>query len=464
MKKNAWTPSSWRSKPIAQQPHYPDPTLLHRTETELRAKPPLVFAAEIEQLNQALARVAEGKAFLLQGGDCAESFAEFNAAKIEDTCKILLQMAVVLTFAGSCPVVKVARLAGQFAKPRSSDSEVIDGIALPSYRGDMINDIDFTPTARTPDPRRLEQAYNQSAVTLNLLRAYTKGGLGDLFQVHRWNLEFVKDSPLGEKYRHLADRIGEALAFMEACGLRMTDRAIIRETTLYTSHEALLLNYEEALTRLHPHNGGWYDCSAHMIWVGDRTRQIDQAHIEFVRGIRNPIGLKVGPSLNADDLGRLIDILNPDNQPGRLTLIIRMGADKIAAKLPPLIRHVQREGYHVIWSCDPMHGNTISTTSGIKTRPFNQILAEVHQFFDMHHAAGTYPGGIHCEMTGQNVTECVGGAEAITEQGLADKYITRCDPRLNAKQSLELAFLISDFLKKTRQQNEQWLNRTNLPA
>lgn len=447
---NKWTPTSWRSKPISQQPRYPHPAALQQTEAELRVGPPLVFADEIDKLNQALARVAEGQAFLLQGGDCAESFAEFNAAKIEDTCKILLQMAVVLTFAGSCPVVKVARLAGQFAKPRSSDCERINGVELPSYRGDMVNDIDFTSSARTPDPRRLVQAYNQAAITLNLLRAYTKGGLGDLYQVHQWNLEFVKDSHLGEKYQHLADRISEALAFMEACGIDMHDRATIRETTLYTSHEALLLNYEEALTRQHQCSGEWYNCSAHMVWIGDRTRQLDQAHIEFMRGIRNPIGLKIGPSLEPETLLRLIEVLNPTNTPGRLTLIIRMGAEQVANKLPALIRPVQREGFKVIWSSDPMHGNTVKTASGIKTRFFNQILAEVRDFFEIHYAEGSYPGGIHCEMTGQNVTECVGGAEAITEQGLSAKYFTRCDPRLNAKQSLELAFLISDFLKKTR--------------
>ncbi len=447
---NKWNLTSWRNKPITQQPDYPDLPALQHVESKLGAGPPLVFANEIENLNQALARVAKGQAFLVQGGDCAESFAEFNAAKIEDTCKILLQMAVVLTFAGSCPVVKVGRLAGQFAKPRSANTETINGVELPSYRGDMVNDSAFTPAARTPDPQRLLQAYNQSAITHNLLRAYTKGGLGDLHQVHQWNLEFVKDSPLGEKYQNLADRIGQALAFMEACGINMHDRASIRETTVYTSHEGLLLNYEEALTRQDKGAGHWYNCSAHMIWVGDRTRQLDHAHVEFVRGIRNPIGVKVGPSLEPEGLLRLIEVLNPKNKPGRLTLIIRMGANNIANKLPALIRYVQREGYAVIWSSDPMHGNTVTTSLGVKTRSFNQILAEVRDFFEIHHAEGTYPGGIHCEMTGQDVTECIGGAQAITEQGLADKYITRCDPRLNARQSLELAFLISDFLKKAQ--------------
>jgi 3-deoxy-7-phosphoheptulonate synthase len=445
-----WDLATWRSKPITQQPDYPDPVALQQIEAELGGKPPLVFANEIESLNRALARVAQGQAFLLQGGDCAESFAEFDADKIKDTCKVLLQMAVVLTFAGSCPVVKVGRFAGQFAKPRSTHTETIGGVELPIYQGDMVNDVAFTAAARTPDPQRLLQSYNQSAITLNLLRAYTKGGLGDLHQVHQWNLEFVKDSPLGERYRNLADRIGEALAFMEACGINVHDHADIRETTVYTSHEALLLNYEQALTQQDGSTGRWYDCSAHMIWIGDRTRQLDHAHIEFVRGIRNPIGVKVGPSLEPDGLLRLIEMLNPRNEPGRLTLIIRLGAEQVARKLPPLIRRVQREGCSVVWCSDPMHGNTVRTSSGVKTRSFDQILAEVRDFFEVHHAEGTYPGGLHCEMTGQDVTECIGGAQAITEQGLADEYVTRCDPRLNAQQSLELAFLISDLLKRTR--------------
>ena len=447
---NKWTPTTWRDKPILQQPIYPNLADLHQVEAELKDRPPLVFASEIENLNQALARVSKGESFLLQGGDCAESFDEFSAAKIEDTCKVLLQMAVVLTFAGSCPVVKVGRLAGQFAKPRSANTETINGVELPSYRGDMVNDIAFTTEARTPDPQRLLQAYNQSAVTLNLLRAYTKGGLGDLHQVHQWNLEFVKDGRLVEKYQNMADRISEALAFMEACGVNVHDRASIKETTVYTSHEALLLNYEEALTVQDHNSGPWYDTSAHMIWIGDRTRQADHAHIEYARGIRNPIGIKVGPTMETDELLQLIETLNLNNEAGRITLIPRMGADNIGDKLPPLIQAVQREGYNVVWSSDPMHGNTVNTSVGVKTRMFNQILAEVRDFFEIHTAEGSYPGGIHCEMTGQNVTECVGGLQAITEQGLAEQYITRCDPRLNAKQSLELAFLISDFLKKSR--------------
>jgi 3-deoxy-7-phosphoheptulonate synthase len=447
---DSWNRTSWRSKRIAQQPEYSNPTDLRRIEAELDRRPPLVLANEIEDLNQALARVAQGRAFLMQGGDCAESFSEFDADKILDTCKVLLQMAVVLTFAGRCPVVKVGRLAGQFAKPRSAETETIDGIELPVYRGDMVNDLAFAPEARAPDPERLLQSYNQSAITLNLLRGYTKGGLGGLYEVHQWNLEFVRDSPLGEKYQNLADRIGEALAFMEACGIDMQHHAAIRETTVYTSHEALLLNYEEALTHQDPGSGKWYDCSAHMIWVGDRTRGLDHAHVEFVRGLRNPIGVKIGPSIEPDGLLRLIEMLNPENEPGRLTLIVRMGAERICDKLPPLIRAVQREGWEVVWSSDPMHGNTVRTSLGFKTRSFEQILAEVRRFFQIHHAEGTYPGGIHCEMTGQNVTECIGGAQAITEQELAKKYVTHCDPRLNAQQSLELAFLISDWLRQAQ--------------
>jgi 3-deoxy-7-phosphoheptulonate synthase len=450
MNMDKWRLSSWRDKPILQQPEYPNLSRLQRVESQLRRVPPLVFSNEIQELSRQLARVAEGQAFLLQGGDCAESFAEFNTENIQDTCKVILQMAVVLAFAGSCQVVKVGRLAGQFAKPRSSETETIEDVELPSYRGDMVNDIAFNKFARTPDPDRLMRVYNQSAATLNLLRAFTKGGLADLHQVHQWNLEFVKGSPLGEKYQNLADRIGEALAFMEACDVTSKDTPSIRETTLYTSHEALLLNYEEALTRQDKITGNWYDCSAHMIWVGERTRQLDKAHIEFVRGIKNPIGVKVGPSIDSDELLRLIEALNPHNEPGRLTIIVRMGADHIYEKLPPLIQSVKREGRKVVWSSDPMHGNTVKTSHGFKTRSFDQVLKEVQNHFEIHYAEGTYAGGIHCEMTGQNVTECIGGVQAITEKGLADKYFTHCDPRLNATQALELAFLISDFLKKAR--------------
>jgi 3-deoxy-7-phosphoheptulonate synthase len=447
---NTWSPSSWRNKPILQQPEYPQPSELHAAESQLRGFPPLVFVDEVQALKSYLGRVAEGEAFLLQGGDCAESFAEFNAVNIQNTCKVILQMAVILTFTGSCPVVKVGRLAGQFAKPRSAETETIDGVTLPSYRGDMVNDIAFTASARTPHPQRLIQAYNQSAATLNLLRAFTKGGLADLHHVHQWNLEFVKGSPLGEKYQYLADRIGEALAFMEACGVSIQDTPTIRETTIYTSHEALLLNYEEALTQQDATTGEWYDCSAHMLWIGDRTRHVDKAHIEFVRGLQNPIGVKAGPSIDSDDLLRLTDILNPHNEPGRLTVIVRMGADHIAKTLPPLIRSVTREGRNIVWSSDPMHGNTITTPHGIKTRSFDSILGEVRDFFEIHDAEGTYAGGIHCEMTGQNVTECIGGPQAITEKELTEKYFTHCDPRLNATQAMELAFLVSEFLKKSR--------------
>jgi 3-deoxy-7-phosphoheptulonate synthase len=394
---------------------------LQNVESQLRGIPPLVFGDEVQELSRQLARVTEGQAFLLQGGDCAESFTEFNAVKIQDTCKVILQMAVILTFAGSCQVVKVGRLAGQFAKPRSTGTETITGVELPSYQGDMVNDIAFNKFARTPDPNRLIRAYNQSAATLNLLRAFTKGGLADLHQVHQWNLEFVKGSALGEKYQNLADRIGEALAFMEACGVTSKDTPSIRETTLF----------------------------------GNRTLQLDNAHIEFVRGIKNPIGIKVGPSIDSDELLRLIEVLNPDNEPGRLTVVVRMGADHISEELPPLIQSVKREGRKVVWSSDPMHGNTVKTSHGFKTRSFDRILEEVRYFFEIHYAEGTYPGGIHCEMTGQNVTECIGGIQAITEKGLADKYFTHCDPRLNANQALELAFLTAEFLIKARARENQ---------
>jgi 3-deoxy-7-phosphoheptulonate synthase len=444
---DTWSPASWRHKPILQQPEYPRQAELHAAEAQLKALPPLVFIDEVQELTRHLARVAQGNAFLLQGGDCAETFADFNTLNLQDTCKVILQMAVVLTFAGGCPVVKVGRLAGQFAKPRSSAQETIDGVTLPSYRGDIINDIFFDGAARTPDPHRLLRAYNQSAATLNLLRAFTKGGLADLHQVHQWNLEFVKASPLGKQYQALADRIGEALAFMEACGVTLKDTPSIRETTVYTSHEALLLNYEEALTRRDDATGGWYDCSAHMLWIGERTRQVENAHIEFARGIKNPIGVKAGPSLEPDELVSLLDALNPANEPGRLTVICRMGG-RIVDALPPLIRRVEQEGRKVVWSSDPMHGNTVTTAHGIKTRSFDKILEEVRNFFEIHAAEGTYAGGIHCEMTGQNVTECIGGAQGITEKELTDNYFTYCDPRLNANQALELAFLISAFLKK----------------
>ncbi|WP_119420582.1 class II 3-deoxy-7-phosphoheptulonate synthase [Desertibaculum subflavum] len=447
-----WTPESWRSKPIAQVPDYPDAAALASVEATLARFPPLVFAGECRSLQADLAQVAQGKAFLLQGGDCAESFVEFSANNIRDTFRIILQMAVVLTFAAACPVVKVGRMAGQFAKPRSAPNERQDNVELPSYRGDIINGAEFTREARTPDPQRLLQAYSQAAATLNLVRAFANGGYADLHRVQRWNLDFVGKSPQGERFHELAGRISEALNFMEACGLTPERFPELRTVNFFTSHEALLLGFEQALTRQDSTSptGEYVDCSAHMIWIGDRTRQLDGAHVEFMRGVINPIGMKCGPSLEPDDLLRLIDRLNPLNVPGKLTLISRMGADKVEERLPALIRAVEREGRSVVWSCDPMHGNTFTATTGFKTRPFDRILAEVRRFFDVHRAEGTYAGGVHLELTGQNVTECLGGAQAIEEQHLADRYHTQCDPRLNASQALELAFLVAEMLKKER--------------
>ncbi len=445
-----WAPDSWRGKPVSQMPDYPDPAKVAAVEAKLRSYPPLVFAGEARNLMTSLGRVAEGKAFLLQGGDCAESFAEFGANNIRDTFRVLLQMAVVLTFGAACPVVKVGRMAGQFAKPRSAPTEKIGDVELPSYRGDNINAIEFDAAARTPDPERLAQSYNQSAATLNLLRAFAQGGFADLHKVHRWNLDFVAESPLGHKYAAMADRLSETLDFMAACGITSETTPQLRETEFYTSHEALLLPYEQALTRVDSLTGRWYDCSAHLLWIGDRTRQPDGAHVEFIRGVENPIGLKCGPSMDPDELLRLIDLLNPQNQPGRLTLIARMGHDKVETKLPGLIRAAKRHGGTVVWSCDPMHGNTIKSSSGYKTRPFDRILGEVKSFFAVHQAEGTHAGGVHFEMTGQDVTECIGGAQAITDDKLADRYHTHCDPRLNASQSLELAFLIAEGLKAER--------------
>ena len=445
---NAWSPESWRAKPIQQQPEYPDAAHLTRVEQTLAGYPPLVFAGEARELRRQFAEVTQGRAFLLQGGDCAESFAEFSAAKIRDTFKVLLQMAIVMTFAAGCPVVKVGRMAGQFAKPRSSGSETIDGVTLPAYRGDIVNGIGFDVASRVPDPERLLQAYHQATASLNLLRAFAQGGFADLHQVHQWNLDFIANSALAEKYHQLAGRIDETLAFMRAVG--MDSAPELRETSFFTAHEALLLNYEEAFVRRDSLTGRWYDCSAHMLWIGDRTRQLDGAHVEFMRGIENPIGVKVGPSMAPDELIRLIDTLNPDNDPGRLNLIVRMGADKVEAHFPRLLRKVKEEGRQVLWSSDPMHGNTIKASSGYKTRDFAQILSEVRQFFAVHQAEGTYAGGIHIEMTGQNVTECIGGSRPITEDGLSDRYHTHCDPRMNADQSLELAFMIAETLKQVR--------------
>jgi len=450
---NSWSPDSWRSKPALQMPNYPDAAALAVVEERLKVYPPLVFAGEARNLRRALAEAVEGKAFLLQGGDCAESFAEFHPDNIRDMFRVMLQMAVVLTYGAARPVIKVGRMAGQFAKPRSADMETIDGVSLPSYRGDMVNGMEFTAEQRTPDPARLEQAYNQSAATLNLLRAFAQGGYADLHKVHQWTLDFVDDSPSAERYRDLADRLAETLAFMAACGITAESTPQIRETGFYTSHEALLLNYEQAMTRVDSTSGDWYDTSAHMLWIGDRTRQLDGAHVEFLKGIANPVGVKAGPSMTTDDLIRLTDVLNPRNEPGRLTLIVRMGADKVEQLLPPLIRAIEAEGRKVVWACDPMHANTIKSSNGYKTRPVDRILQEVRSFFAVHHNEGTHAGGVHFEMTGQDVTECVGGGQAITEADLGARYHTHCDPRLNAKQSLELAFLLAESLKEERRQD-----------
>jgi 3-deoxy-7-phosphoheptulonate synthase len=445
-----WNPSSWRSKPVQQVPAFPDTAALSAVEAQLAGFPPLVFAGEARKLKRALGKVANGDAFLLQGGDCAESFAEHSADNIRDFFRLFLQMAVVLTFAGSSPVVKVGRVAGQFAKPRSSPNEKIGDVELPSYRGDVVNGIEFTSAARIPDPERQIMAYRQSAATLNLIRAFANGGYANLENAHRWMLGFVKDSPQSEQYREISDRITEALDFMRAIGLDPEAHPEMRTTDFYTSHEALLLGYEQAMTRVDSTTGDWYATSGHMIWIGDRTRQLDHAHVEYFRGIKNPIGLKCGPSLAPDELLKLIDVLNPENEPGRLTLIARFGAEKALEHLPGLVRAVKREGRSVVWSCDPMHGNTVKAASGYKTRPFDLILSEVKTFFGVHQAEGTYAGGIHLEMTGKNVTECTGGARAVLDSELQDRYHTHCDPRLNAEQALEMAFLVAELLKRER--------------
>ncbi|MFZ5738285.1 MAG: class II 3-deoxy-7-phosphoheptulonate synthase [Pseudomonadota bacterium] len=445
-----WTPDSWRAKPVQQMPQYPDAKALADVEAQLASFPPLVFAGEARNLKKQLATVAAGDAFLLQGGDCAESFAEHGANNIRDLFRVFLQMAIVLTYAGASPVVKVGRIAGQFAKPRSAPVEKRDGVELPSYRGDIINDVAFTEEARVPDPRRQIEAYRQSAATLNLLRAFAKGGYASVENVHRWMLQSVSDSPQSKAYADLADRVSGALDFMRACGLTFAVDSSLGTTDFYTSHEALLLGYEQAMTRVDSTTGDWYATSGHMLWIGDRTRQLDHAHVEYFRGIKNPIGLKCGPSLKTDELLKLIDILNPDNEPGRLTLIGRFGHEKIGEHLPAMVRAVKREGRTVVWSCDPMHGNTITSNSGYKTRPFDRILSEVRSFFAVHAAEGTHAGGVHLEMTGQNVTECLGGARAITDEDLNNRYHTACDPRLNAEQSIDMAFLIADLLKQGR--------------
>ncbi|MBL9099134.1 MAG: 3-deoxy-7-phosphoheptulonate synthase class II [Alphaproteobacteria bacterium] len=445
-----WNPGSWRTRPVVQVPPYPDADAQTRVETRLKSYPPLVFAGEARNLKRALADVAESRAFLLQGGDCAESFAEFHPDNIRDTFRVILQMAVVLTFAGAMPVVKVGRIAGQFAKPRSGDTETQDGKELPSYRGDIINAAPFDDASRAPDPERMIQAYAQAASTLNLLRAFASGGYADLHNVHRWNLGFIAGSPSGERYRALADRISETLEFMEACGITPDSAPQLRTTDFYTSHEALLLGYEQAMTRIDSTTGDWYDTSAHLLWIGDRTRALDGAHIEFARGINNPLAVKCGPSLSNDDLIRLCDVLNPANEAGRLTLITRFGADKVEEHLPRMIRAVKREGRKVVWSCDPMHGNTIKASTGFKTRPFERMVKEVQTFFVVHRAEGTHAGGVHLELTGQNVTECTGGATAITDADLSSRYHTHCDPRLNADQAIELSFQVAEGIRAER--------------
>lgn len=443
-----WNINSWRNKPILQQPTYNNQELLKEVEAKLQKYPPLVFAEEVRSLKKHLADVTEGKAFLLQGGDCAESFSEFNADNIKDFFKVFLQMSVALTFAGGKPVVKVGRIAGQFAKPRSSDFEEINGVKMPSYRGDIINDIAFTQEGREPDPYRMLSAYNQSAATQNLIRAFARGGYADLRRVHQWNLDFAKGSATNERYQTLTDDIEKALDFMEAIGINSQTMPSLNQTVLYTSHEALLLNYEEALTREDSISGNFYDCSAHMLWIGDRTRQLDGAHVEFLRGVENPVGIKAGPTTTTEDLLQLIEAINPENEAGKLNIIVRMGADKVGDHLPALIRAVEKEGKKILWSCDPMHGNTIKASNNYKTRPFDAILKEVTNFMDIHASEGTVAGGVHLEMTGKDVTECIGGAQAITEENLASRYHTHCDPRLNASQALELSFLIADSLKK----------------
>ncbi len=448
---STWNPQSWRNFPILQQPIYEDQKHLKKIEEELKNYPPLVFAGEARNLKKQLRDVGRGKAFLLQGGDCAESFSEFNATNIRDTFKVMLQMAVIMSFAGGVPVVKIGRMGGQFAKPRSSDFETIDGVSLPSYRGDIINSVEFSEAARAPDPERLIKAYNQSSATLNLVRAFATGGLADLHQVHKWNLGFAKQNKMSDKYETLAQNIEDSLHFMEACGVTSKTYRTLRETDFYTSHEALLLNYEEAFTRQDSLTGDWYDTSAHMLWIGDRTRQIDGAHIEYMRGIHNPIGIKCGPSMSNDDLVRVCEKLNPENEMGRLNLIVRMGADKVLDDMPRLVQTVKAAGLNVVWSCDPMHGNVYKTANGFKSRPVEGILSEMKQFFQVHKTEGTIAGGVHLEMTGQDVTECTGGTFTVSENDLSSRYHTHCDPRLNADQSLELAFMIADTLKEARQ-------------
>ena len=444
---NKWKLNSWSKYPAKHLPDYPDKSELDMVLEKIKKYPPLVFAGETRSLKKALADVVDGKAFLLQGGDCAESFAEFHPDNIRDTFKVLLQMSLVLTASARVPVVKVGRIAGQFSKPRSAPTEKKDGRELPSYLGDNINGMDFNEKTREPDAKRLFRAYSQSASTLNLLRAFSQGGFADLRQVHLWNLGFIKDKTKG-KYKEIEDKISDALAFMEACGINSDTNRRLRTVNFYTSHEALLLPFEEAMTRIDSTTGEFHDTSAHFVWIGDRTRQLDGAHVEFCRGIKNPIGLKCGPTLKADDLIKLCNKLNQENEPGRLTLISRFGSDNVEKFLPKLVKTIKKEGLKVVWSCDPMHGNTIKAATGFKTRPFENVLKEVKRFFSVHQSEGTYAGGLHIEMTGQDVTECTGGTQKISEKDLSNRYRTHCDPRLNADQALELAFIISEEIKK----------------
>ena len=445
-----WTKSDWRAKPRVQMPDYPDQAALHAVEAQLAKMPPLVFAGEARRLKADLAKAAKGEAFLLQGGDCAESFAEFSADNIRDTFKVMLQMAIVLTWGAKVPVIKVGRMAGQFAKPRSAPTEVLGGVEYPSYRGDIINGFEATQDARRPDPNRMLQAYTQAAASLNLLRAFSTGGYADIHRVQSWIAGFVSENEAA-RYRKVADQIGEAMEFMAAAGVTSETAHELGTVDFYTSHEALLLEYEEALCRVDSTTGLPVAGSGHMIWIGDRTRQPDGAHVEFCRGVQNPIGLKCGPSTTADDLKVLMARLNPQNEAGRLTLIARFGAGKVGDHLPRLIRAVKEEGANVVWSCDPMHGNTIKSASGFKTRPFDSVLREVREFFGVHKAEGTIPGGVHFEMTGKDVTECTGGVRAVSDEDLSSRYHTACDPRLNASQSLELAFLVAEELRDRRE-------------
>ena len=456
-----WKINSWRKYPVKHIPEYPNKKDLSDVLDTIKSFPPLVFAGETRHLKTQLAEVVDGKAFLLQGGDCAESFAEFNPDNIRDTFKLMLQMSLVLTYSASLPVVKVGRIAGQFSKPRSSPTEVKDGVELPSYLGDNINAIEFNEKARIPDPKRLLQAYSQSASTLNLIRAFSHGGFADLKKVHTWNLSFIKNTPEGKRFKELEDRIADALDFMEACGINSDFNRRLKTVNFWTSHEALLLPFEEAMTRVDSTTGEYHDTSAHFVWIGDRTRQLDGGHVEFCRGIKNPIGIKCGPTLKPEDLVNLCNKINPENEKGKITLISRFGHENVEKYLPKLIRAIKKEGLNVIWSCDPCHGNTVKATSGFKTRPFNRILSEVKNVFTCHQSEGSYAGGLHIELTGQNVTECTGGAQKISDNDLSSRYHTHCDPRLNANQALELAFLISDEIKKNSNYSKNGIQKAS---